>query len=364
MNIFRELEGTRQETMATAGLRYLMLTSRFVRETVLDFLSDKSPAGPLYSDVRFGAHAEARTQANDFSSESADPLRGRIDLLIETDDAVIGIENKFHAPFQEQQPAKYAVSLDSWRAAMETRYRVSARALLFVLAPSRRKEDVQRKISAAQAALQVDGNPLSVHLAFVSWEDLIGRLDAGLNGNRPENDLRMIIEDYTRFVRSNVAFLPDFKRMIPHWNRSFKHTGPRWEHWKLLDTLRGDMFPSASNLSGNRKRPYLYYGFAPWKEGDWGDGRWAWLGFIDADELQKENGAALVIALGRKVASSFNGSTVGLRPMQFASDPQHWRTANGLWEIPLSGEWAQPERWRAVSEKLENLFPDSSEVAE
>jgi len=38
---------------------------------------------------------------------------GRLDILIQLDDVVVGIENKFLAGFQENQPHKYVESLNS-----------------------------------------------------------------------------------------------------------------------------------------------------------------------------------------------------------------------------------------------------------
>ena len=82
-------------------------------------ISDISPVGPIIVNKHFSVFTEvsARTgqQENDeASSDDAEEAeyselstQGRIDILIQTDDAVVGVENKFGADFQKGQPGKY-----------------------------------------------------------------------------------------------------------------------------------------------------------------------------------------------------------------------------------------------------------------
>ena len=92
--------------------------------------------------------------------------RGRIDLLIETDDFVIGVENKFYAKFEDEQPNKYLKSLKensqglTQLRAKYLRHISGSNYMVVVLAPKRRRDEIKPVIKR---------NP---HLTSLTWEEV------------------------------------------------------------------------------------------------------------------------------------------------------------------------------------------------
>ena len=105
MDIFSEFEGLRGENLASSVLRYLIFNSHEIRDAFLALLSDHSPIGPLSYSTLFACRTEYPT--------SSEIEGGRLDILIQLDDVVIGIENKFFAEFQDGQPEKYCDTLET-----------------------------------------------------------------------------------------------------------------------------------------------------------------------------------------------------------------------------------------------------------
>lgn len=98
-NLFANISTRTTEELASAVLHYLITTFPEARVSLLETL-----AGHLRRELLqdgFQAHLEFPTADR---ALEADPLLGRLDLVIETSDAVIGIENKIWAGFGYRQP--------------------------------------------------------------------------------------------------------------------------------------------------------------------------------------------------------------------------------------------------------------------
>lgn len=156
------IQGTFGENMATAYLKWLLgcegmatpfLTALFRAETVVgtagETLADQLPeADTLIEEVQL----EVDTVSGG--------MRGRLDMLIETKKWVIGLESKFHAPFQDGQPEKY---LD----AIKQRAGNNRRSMLVVLAPSYRWTAIKQELGRKKVGLTV---------RLLDWESLIKSL--------------------------------------------------------------------------------------------------------------------------------------------------------------------------------------------
>ena len=145
MNLFSDIENLRGENLASAILRHLIINSPDIREEILKLIDTRSPVGPLVSDSHFSCYLEEATVAGTTKDDSRS--RGRIDVVIELDNAIVGIEAKFHAGFQQGQPFKYfpsleqkAMTLKTLRGAPEYDY------FLCVLLPESRTNEVSRLI--------------------------------------------------------------------------------------------------------------------------------------------------------------------------------------------------------------------------
>ena len=140
MSIFSEVEGLSGENLSSALLRYLIFNSSEVRDAVFSYLSDESPSGPISYASHFACTTEYPTTDESFESKS-----GRLDILIQTDNMAIGIENKFFAEFQEGQPQKYLKSLADVSESLSKISHSEVRPVLYVLCPESRKTEAMKK---------------------------------------------------------------------------------------------------------------------------------------------------------------------------------------------------------------------------
>ena len=74
---------------------------------------------------------------------------GRIDLLFAMDNAVVGIENKFYADFQNNQPMKYAHHIENniTSAHKQIIGKSSVNWMIMVLCPNSRKSEATKKLA-------------------------------------------------------------------------------------------------------------------------------------------------------------------------------------------------------------------------
>ena len=148
MNIFSEFEGLVGENLSSAILHYLLLNSEEVRETFLTLLSDKSPRGVIEFYEHFSVRKEYPTKDEELGN-------GRLDLLIQVDNFMIGIENKFHAAFQDGQPEKYQQSLSQSAELLAQINKVNVQSLLYILCPEYKVPEANDKVRLSPGNMAV-----------------------------------------------------------------------------------------------------------------------------------------------------------------------------------------------------------------
>lgn len=126
MDIFSEIEGLSGENLGSALLSYLIFNSHEIRDAFISLLSDRSPIGP----ISYTSHFACRTEYPTTNKELGD---GRLDLLIQLDDVVIGIENKFFANFQNDQPRKYRESILNVASSLQSINLTEVRAIIYIM---------------------------------------------------------------------------------------------------------------------------------------------------------------------------------------------------------------------------------------
>lgn len=146
MALLVEISGLKGENLCSALLAHLTLRSPEVRAELIRLISDRAPHGPIYVQNQFAVFCEESANAGGIDEDTPELKRGRIDLVIETDDAVIGIENRFNAPFQEGQPAGYLRLLRQRASDLATIRNTDFSHVLVVLAPERRASGIDAKI--------------------------------------------------------------------------------------------------------------------------------------------------------------------------------------------------------------------------
>ena len=247
MNLFSETEGLSGENLSSALLRFILMRSQDARTKFAELLTDLSGES-FAASYRFACNLEAGTKDDIHGA-------GRIDMLIELDDALVGVENKFNAGFQVNQPGKY---LESLRKFAEVSARSGAisknRYLLLILAPVGRKLEIEDKIRM----LDKDQQKLC---KFLSWEELLKELLEV--GPTQDSKTREVIADFSTYVNkyTNQSMFNKDER----WFRSLDQWRPYGSkrQIKVVSEVR-EFFPEPSGYSPGKKWRGYYFGNKGW----------------------------------------------------------------------------------------------------
>ncbi|MDB4433279.1 PD-(D/E)XK nuclease family protein [bacterium] len=314
MNLFAEIEGRSNETLTTAVLRMLVLRSQELRDSFLALISRKASIRPIPSESFFSCSLEEPT---DNERQGA----GRIDLVLETDDAIVGIENKLFAAFQENQPGKYRATLTERAAELSKIRRREVRPLLAVLHPRSRQNEIDNLKGDLPG------------LVSVTWEDLVECFphhDAPL-----DHTTQTILSEFRAFIGDRLAFLPDFAAWVPHLRRSWTPRGSEMQ--RELVARIWEFFPNGGTRMsiGESWAGYYFCETNGEKEG--------WYGFVDAFEVvQGTREAELIVATSFPVSIQSPAlRTVDLKNEQFLGPGKKVFA----WIIDFDDSWSSPDRW-------------------
>ena len=325
MDIFSEFEGLRGENLASSVLRYLIFNSHEIRDAFLALLSDHSPIGPLSYSTLFACRTEYPT--------SSEIEGGRLDILIQLDDVVIGIENKFFAEFQDGQPEKYCDTLETAATSLGDINHTSTKALLFVLCPKSRKSEAKKKISALKTHAK------KTPAAVVLWEKVLKTISDTETVSNPTT--KIVAQEFCSYLERHLSFIEKFKSKAAHLKRTFPDYGSPYQR-ELVSRL-WSIFPAAGRrLSfGKTWLGYYFYDNPEIKQE-------GWFGFVPGEEItiggkQSNNKAELLIAstYAPKLSSSF-------RSVEFELGANWLRTSvkANFWVIEFDAEWGTVDVWR------------------
>lgn len=178
MHFLHTISGLNGEPLTSAVLKYLFINSSVFRDLFLQRIVSMFPPSRLATFSQ-GIHCSTEVVTD----------AGRLDLLIEGDNFVIGIENKLWAPAQVGQPGKYRAFLS--RRALD-RFTDGAAHRIIVLAPQKRDKEIYRLL--ADQSLE--------NVAFPIWWQQI--LD----------DLNHVESEESASLRAVARFLREFVRPI------------------------------------------------------------------------------------------------------------------------------------------------------
>lgn len=316
MNLFKEIEGLSGEPMVSALLRLLILRSQEIRDEIVRLISAKSPIGLVTSSSHFSCYTEYTT----FDQVAG---QGRIDIVIELDDAVVGIENKLFALFQEGQPAKYLSSLEENARALSSIRNREIRWFLLVLLPRVRLSEIDDIIIQHPKAVI----PLC-------WEDVIPSIEKLENKLDPTS--QVIAAEFVDFLRSRLAFIPNFADWVPHLRRSFEPRGTPLQR-KLIGHI-WDFFPNGGARLSSGATWAGYYFSTQGREYD------GWYGFVPAVELQGEGHRPteliVIISCPLKVESAALKAVTLTNPDWLGTGKNQF-----IWVVDFDETWSTPERW-------------------
>ncbi|MFC1526533.1 PD-(D/E)XK nuclease family protein [Candidatus Latescibacterota bacterium] len=330
MNLFTEIQGLHGEELASALLRVLLLRSQEIRDGFVRLVSTECPSGPIAASSHFACYTEVPTEDDELG-------QGRVDVVVEADDAVIAIENKLDAGFQEGQPEKYLKSLRAWanRPAGTRPGHAVVRPLLVLLYPERRDSDM-RKVKERVTLSQLDAD-----VGLLTWESVLDAMD-GVR-DRLDPATAVILQEFRAYVRQALAFLRDWDAGFPHTRRwrgapSDAQRMVLWRIWSL--------FPQPGQKMGVTATTAGYY-FYP-------DKRICWFGFVAGSEIADgdADGAELIVVLG---TGEIPPGSPDLQPIQLARPVWGFGDEPKAWKVAFDRDWSEPTRWEEALRPFRDL---------
>lgn len=349
MSLFSEIAGLRGENLSSAIVAHLLLRSPDARMEAIRQISNAAQTGPVYVQNQFAVFRE-HTAAGAAAGEDIARLGGRLDLIIETDDTVVGIENKFFAPFQERQPECYLPYLrDTAEALTKLRGREFTWALI-ILAPLQRENEIRQYIKSKKLEREV---------GFISWQKLMDSFDA-LSGTSTVD--RFLIRELKEFVDEQIGNMRDLPRLLPHLQRQWTQRGTSW-HRHFLNGFVWSLLHDDVKESGQRYRSGIgndYYGWYLYPNRGH-DAMEIWFGFMAHEATNQK--AALVIAANP--AEPLSGYIEKDGPIEIIKEKSGWTDSDydwGCYEVKFSVDpvWEDPQHWSEALKPLNNLIEDES----
>jgi|GEM_PF-1913085 len=347
MSLFNEIAGLKGENLSSALLAHLLLRSPAARDAFIKKISDISPIGPIYRQKHFAVFCEQHAEWEAEGEEGGG--RGRLDLVIETDDAVIGIENKFYAPFQDNQPKCYFPHLEKTCKSLKALRGTDFRPLLIVLAPESRKSEVEHCLDAQAMSDKAD---------FLSWKELLQVLSE-LKGASAVDEF--LVRELENYVKDQIGRFLDIPRLLPHLKKRWSDRGTSAHHqflnrfiWSLLgDSVKGGGQNYSSGVGKNYYGWYLYPNPNRQKVQ-------FWLGFMR--HLHGDAEAGLFVAV--KPREAYRKACVQEKSQtQEEIEMPSWHEYDwGCFRIPFrqNTEWKEPDTWAAALKPLNQLLEKES----
>ena len=313
MNLFTETEGLSGEELATALLRYLILRSPELRDQVIQSISSRSQYGPLISQSHFSCYTEYATEDPEHGS-------GRIDLVIEVDDAVIGIESKLFAAFQSGQPDKYEATLKELAERLGQIRPGPVTHLLAIICPKGRVEKIKK---------------CSPSSAVVPWEELLNEMAKA--SDRLDPTIDVILSQFTGYIQNRIGFLPRFIEWLPHLRRRFDPRGTSLQR-DVIGAIWSFFPDSGPRMScGATWSGYYFYGQDSSERG--------WYGFVPKAELKEDSARdAELIIITTCAIEDFSSS---LKPVELSRPSWLGRNSCDLyaWIIDFDDSWNTSSKW-------------------
>lgn len=328
MNLFLEIENKKQETLMCAVLRFLIVSVCEFRDAFIGLLAEAPE--PLSCDAHFSIESEVLTEDKEWG-------KGRIDLVVETEEAVIGVEAKLWADMGEGQPQKYAQTLvEKAKALSKLRGRPYC-AYLVVLAPELREDTLKGEL---EEKFQIACGRGVEKCILVSWEALIGSLE-GAGVDRPIGHLVGQLGDY---LKAHTGILFDFRSMasqLSAWESkgSKSHRRVVEEMWRLAPD-------PGSRLSASDS--YCGYYFAREIHG--------WFGFASEaaflDSTTVGEGAAKFVVTVNGVGDDIVEKS--RPPCCLEETGLRWNSKSVSWIVNFDETWGV-NQWREVFNFVERL---------
>lgn len=333
MNLLSELEGLSGENLCSATLRLLLIRSQDLRDRFINLLSRESRSGPITLGSLFACSLEEPTE---------DSGRwGRLDLLLEMSDAVVGVENKLYAAFQAGQPHKYLETVSHRANALATIRRKHHQPIVAVLAPKNRHAEIADKISDNEGLLALD------------WEEVLENLRAA--ENNLDLETKVLLHSLDSYIRQQISLFPDWAKWTSHLCRKFDSGGTPLQKkvvgkvWSLFPDVGGRLSSGAT---------WCGYYFTDRSLGTRG-----WYGFVPKSQVLNgaKNEVEFIIAVSFEVP--FKEGV--FREVQLKSGANFIGAEKIYsWALELDNSWSEPDSWRKHLRPLTEAYEKIRNVAQ
>lgn len=326
MNVFSAVEGLRPEELTSAMLRVLVESSDVVRSIFLDLVSEPG-FEPISAGRQFACETERHAEEAD---EGGEIVRGRIDLLLECENAVIGVENKLFAGFQDDQPWKYLKHIRDRARQLAKERGCEVRPILVILYPRVQEGKIKEHL---QTRHKEGKEPRLIH-----WEDLTQRLSVV---DAFDTRTAVLAAEFCDYLKSKIGFLNNWDEILRKLDRW--HSGHSEHHRTVVQTLAyhlTDLFPNFGKFATGGGSIGYSFNFVSTDD----SATRGWLGFIKGSEIVEcdPEKAALVVILPS--ALGFRGAPdltqVLLRNGDWYGVPLD------AWTIDYDESWGHVSRWQ------------------
>ena len=331
MNLFLKIENKKQEMLMCAVLQFLIVSVREFRDAFIGLLAEEN-LGPLSCDTHFSIESEVPTEDKELGE-------GRIDFVVETEEAVIGVEAKLRADMGEGQPQKYARTLVNKAKILSELRGWQYRPFLVVLAPKLRGDTLKGEL---EEKFQIAYGRGVEKCILVSWEALIESLE-GAGVDSPMGHLVGQLGDYLKAHTGILFDFPSMANQLSAWERESKGSESQRRVVGELWRLAPDPGP---RLSASDR--YCGYNFAREIHG--------WFGFASKaaflDSTTVGEGAAKFVVTVNGVGNDIVEES--RPPCCLEETDLHWGSDSTSWIVNFDETWGV-NQWREVFDFVERL---------
>jgi hypothetical protein len=315
------------ELFACRVVHYLLHRAPELRDGLLTAINRKITAVRLVGDQHFSCTREWSTSSSDGGS------RGRVDILIEVDSAVVGVEVKLNASLNEDQPRKYVAEIGQHALQLAGLRRLPIAAVMVLLVPA-------FHANRLSLATLVENLERPVHQCVLTWDELFDEWRAC----RPSDPVMgFVLSELEHLVGLQTGRLANFRELLPLLQHPLA-TSTSGAHEELVKWLwpafRSDLSPGRTRLisrrdpSGQSWVGYYFFG---------GSDPWGWYGFVDAATAGDDAEGPPVLLMGTTLSVRGLDPNV-FRPISFA--PNSFHEDASYWRIHIPQSWDRVDAWR------------------
>jgi hypothetical protein len=309
--------------------------------------TQSSHTSPLGMTRRFAARLEVPVP-----SDSDKRSTSYLDILMETDEAAVGIEAKFWAQFQPDQPKKYLSVVEKAKKALSDMPPPSdARGVLVVLAPEGKLAGGEAKERIREA--DVAGRASEIPCIGVPWERVLYHLKQLKGSGDLSPTVAVILDEFILFLETNLSLEVDFEGAYPFLRGQWHPRGSDHQ-MRMLWSLWG-LFPGTSSRIGRFKDYMGYYFYSKGASSD--QAIEGWFGFAENKILTTDNPSPNAAELIVDISSKGSDITDLEIPLSDAFVPCDvaWPSKNRkTWIVSFDRSWKRKSKW------AEEILPFSS----